>query len=180
MSFIENFSKAGLVPFLSKKDPKLELTLMENNTPVLTAIISQTFQKENGIRKLEPWPAQSHNFNPNKNVWKVLKTEIQDLCHPQNLEEMQHCLKLVWDDFLDHILCNIGESIPSRMKAVIKSNGGPTCSLTFQGYCQPNIHLRPSFFSNSADTEIQSTDSKTVFYTVFQVVSKINYPPFSH
>ena len=123
---IKNVYKDGLVPFLSKQDPNIELILMEDNAPVHTAIISQNFQNKNGIKKLEPWPAQSPDLNPIENVWKVLKTEVQELYHPKNLEEMQHCLKLVWDDFSDQILRNIIESMPSRMKAVIESNGGPT------------------------------------------------------
>ena len=40
---IKNVYKDGLVPFLSKQDPNLELILMEDNAPVHTAIISQNF-----------------------------------------------------------------------------------------------------------------------------------------
>jgi len=43
---------------------------------------------ENGIRKLEPWPAQSPDLDPIENAWKVLKTKVQELYHTQNLEEM--------------------------------------------------------------------------------------------
>ena len=124
--FIENVYQPHLLPFLNHEDPDHQLLLMEYNTPIHPALASQAFKKSHSIKKIEDWPPQSPDLNHIKNVWKVLKTKVQELYQPCSVEEMQQTLQLTWEEFPEETLKNIVASMPERMQAVIDAKGGPT------------------------------------------------------
>ena len=127
-NFIENVYKPGLIPFLHQHDPNrsCNLVLMEDSAPVHKAKLSDDFRHNKNITRLPNWPPQSPNLNPIENVWKVLKNNIQEFYHPRSISEMQHCLKLPWDDFPRQVLLNLIESMPESMQAVIDADRGLT------------------------------------------------------
>jgi transposase len=126
--FIENVYKPMLIPFLKQDGPerKKNLVLMEDNAPIHTAKICSDFQNTEKINKITNWPPQSPDLNPIKNVWKVLKTNVQTLYNPKSVKEMQEVLKLAWDNFPQSTLRKIVNSMPEQMEEVIKKGGGPT------------------------------------------------------
>ncbi|KAI7947474.1 hypothetical protein MJO28_009382 [Puccinia striiformis f. sp. tritici] len=126
--FIRNVYKPGLIPFLKDKDPDCcrRLLLMEDGAPVHTAKLSAEFRAEAKIDKIPNRPSQSPDLNPIENVWKVLKTNIQNFYHPRSVNEMHEALRQAWDDFPSSTLIHIIDSMPSRMQAVIEAEGGPT------------------------------------------------------
>jgi transposase len=69
---------------------------------------------------------QSPDLNPIKNLWKVLKTNVQELYQPRSTEEMKDTLQLVWDALPEKILTNLVASIPRRIQAVIDAKGAST------------------------------------------------------
>ena len=105
--FIENVYKKALFPYLQSTNPLHQLSLMEDNAPVHTAKASGAFLAANSIKKLI-WPAQSPDLNPIKNVWFLLKSNIQELYQPQTVPEMHKALTQAWEDFpdstLDHLV----------------------------------------------------------------------------
>jgi hypothetical protein len=124
--FVENVYQPHLIPFLQNNDPKHQLNFMEDNAPVHTALASREFKKDNNIRKIDDWPPQSPDLNPIQNVWKVLKTNVQELYKPRTVEEMKQTLQLAWALFPEQTLENVVESMPRRMKAVLDAKGKPT------------------------------------------------------
>ncbi|KAI7959561.1 hypothetical protein MJO28_003352, partial [Puccinia striiformis f. sp. tritici] len=78
------------------------------------------------IDKIPNWPSQSPDLNPIENVWKVLKTNVQNFYHPRSVDEMHEALRQAWDDFPSSSLIHIIDAMPSRMQAVIEAEGGPT------------------------------------------------------
>jgi hypothetical protein len=124
--FVENVYQPHLIPFLQKNNPNQQLTSMEDNAPVHTALASRKFKKDNNIRKIDDWPPQSPDLNPIENVWKVLKTNVQELYKPWTVEIMKQTLQLAWALFSEQTLENVVESMPRRMKAVHNAKGKPT------------------------------------------------------
>jgi len=126
--FIQHVYKPGLVPFLQKQDPdrSLNLVLMEDGAPVHKAKLSAVFLAQAKINKLPNWPPQSPDLNPIENVWKILKTNVQELYDPKSVSEMQEALKQAWNNFPNQTLINIIKSMPQQMQAVLDADGGPT------------------------------------------------------
>jgi hypothetical protein len=98
---------------------------MEDNAPSHTAKVTKAFRFQNNIRKLEDWPPQSPDLNPIKNLWKIIKTNIQTNYQPKSIPEMKEAIHQAWDNIPAQTLRNLLRSMPSRMEAVIKANGGP-------------------------------------------------------
>ncbi|KAI7942321.1 hypothetical protein MJO28_012348 [Puccinia striiformis f. sp. tritici] len=88
--------------------------------------LSAKFRAEAKIDKIPKWPSQSPDLNPIENVWKVLKTNVQNFYHPRSVDEMHEALRQAWDDFPSSTLIHIIDSMPGRMQAVIEAEGGPT------------------------------------------------------
>jgi hypothetical protein len=99
---------------------------MEDNSPVHTALASRKFQKDNNFRKIDNWAPQSPDLKPIENMWKVLKTSVQELYKPLTVEEMKQTLQLAWALFSEKTLENVVESMPRRMEAVLDAKGKPT------------------------------------------------------
>jgi transposase len=125
VDFIDNIYKPTLIPFLNQVDPSQHLLIMEDKAPVHTARASGNFLKSNNVNKIN-WPAQSPDLNPIKNVWLVLKRNIQDLYQPKSVPEMQQAIQQAWEDFPTLILDHLVDSMPNRMAAVIEAKGGST------------------------------------------------------
>jgi hypothetical protein len=67
--------------------------LMEDGAPVHCSKAPKEWRKLRLIEKFD-WPANSFNFNPLENVWKLLKNAVQhgQTC-PRNLEELKMTLQ---------------------------------------------------------------------------------------
>jgi len=125
VEFIEKIYKKHLIPFLTRVNLNHHLTLMEDNSPIQNACASKAFLAEKSIRKIE-WPAQSPDLNPLENVWFILKSNIQQLYQPRTVPEMHEALQQAWADFPTSTLDHLVESMPKRVSAVIKAEGGAT------------------------------------------------------
>jgi transposase len=125
VNYINQVYKGRLVDTLASIDPHRQLLLMEDNAPSHTAKVTKAFRVQNNIRKLEDWPPQSPDLNPIKNLWKIIKTNIQTNYQPKSIPEMKEAIQQAWDNIPAQTLRNLLRSMPSRMEAVIKANGGP-------------------------------------------------------
>ena len=124
VEFIDNIFIKHLIPFLTKAaDPNHCLILMEDN--VHNACASKAFLAKNSIQKLE-FPAQSPDLNPIKNIWFILKSNIQQLYQPWTVPEMHEALQQAWNDFPTSTLDHLIESMPKQISDVIQAEGGPT------------------------------------------------------
>ena len=72
------------------------------------------------------WHPQSPNFNPIEHLWDVVQWEIWIMyMHPTNLQQLSDAMS-IWTKssvgcFQYHV-----ESMPRRIKAVLRAKGGPT------------------------------------------------------
>ena len=100
--------------------------LMEDGAPVHRSTVSKIWCKTQGLEKLN-WPANSPDLNLIENVWDLLKDAIQHHhVKPKNIIKMKEALKEEWDKISSGMLMKLLESMPERMKAVIKVKGGHT------------------------------------------------------
>ncbi|KAK1789420.1 hypothetical protein P4O66_015349 [Electrophorus voltai] len=80
--------------------------------------------KDHQIKTLS-WPAQSPDHNPIENLWNVIKRKM-DGHKPSNKAELMEFLCQEWRKVTQQQCERLVESMPRRMKAVIKNQGYST------------------------------------------------------
>lgn len=96
----------------------------QDNDPKHTARKTQKFFRGSRIKVLE-WPPQSPDLNPIENLWSILDAKL-DKSNVTNKYRLFEALQMAWESIDQSYLQNLVESMPRRLGAVIRANGGHT------------------------------------------------------
>jgi transposase len=103
---------------------------MHDNAPIHRAKIIRAFLIEHGITIMD-WPTYSPDLNPIENLWSMLKQQIYRY-YPELLdagdtaevkEDLINAAIDVWDRLGDDLLAKLSDTMPHRVKAVLKVDG---------------------------------------------------------
>jgi hypothetical protein len=73
------------------------------------------------------WPARSPNLNPIEHVWYQLKRRPNAYpTRPTTKEELEQKIATEWYKFTEKDCLKYIDSMPARIKVIIKNKGGPT------------------------------------------------------
>ncbi len=108
-------------PFMTTVYPSSDGYFQQDNVPCHKAqIISDWFLEHDNEFTLLKWPPQSPDLNPIEHLWDVVEREIHILdVQPTNLQQLRDAIMSIC---FQHLV----ESMPRRIKAVLKAKGGPT------------------------------------------------------
>ena len=90
------------------------------------ARIVKEYFEQNQMHGME-WPAQSLDLNIIENVWRKMKIELQKRVHNiTTVASLEEAIRDIWMEIAVEFLQNLYESIPKRIKQVIKAKGNIT------------------------------------------------------
>ncbi len=87
-------------------------------------IISDWFLEHDNEFTLLKWPPQSPDLNPIEHLWDV-EIRIMDV-QPTNLQQLRDAIMSIWTKISEEYFQHLVESMPQRIKAVLKAKAGPT------------------------------------------------------
>ena len=122
--YIKTLQKANVQKFL-RNLPVPNPLLMEDGATAHTAKVTKDWKAAHGIKVLDGWPGNSPDLNPIENVWGLIKTKISHE-NPTTIAEMKTICQRVWHDFTPDYLATLTASMPRRIEAVLKNEGGST------------------------------------------------------
>ncbi len=101
----------------------------QDNAPCNKAqIISDWFlQHDNEFFTLLKRTPQSLDLNPIEHFWDVVEREIHIMdVQPTNLQQLRDAIMSIWTKLSEECFQHLVESMPWRIKAVLKAKRGPT------------------------------------------------------
>ena len=73
------------------------------------------------------WPPQPPDLSPIQQLWDVVEREICIIdVQPTDLQQLRDAIMSIWSKVSEECFQHLVESMPRRIKAVLKAKGGPT------------------------------------------------------
>lgn len=110
----------------SLNKPNSEIIFQQDNDPKHTCKKAKAWFNAHNIQVLS-WPAQSPDLNPIEHLWQHLQKQLAGHpTPPSGMEELWERIQEEWFKIPESYCQELVESIPRRVKAVIRANGGYT------------------------------------------------------
>ncbi len=115
-------------PFMTTVYTSSDVYFQQDNAPCHKAqIISDWFLEHDNDFTLLKWPPQSPDLNPIEHLWDVVEREIRIMdVQPTNLQKLHDAIMSIWTKISEECFQHLVESMPRRIKAVLKTKWGPT------------------------------------------------------
>ena len=101
--------------------PNEQWYYQQDNDPKHRSALVSTFFHENGITVLDH-PPYSPDLNPIENLWKIVRTRVDDRM-PRTIDEIKQFWEDEWSKTTKEERTKLTHSMIRRFKAVIKCNG---------------------------------------------------------
>ena len=99
---------------------------MDANAPVHRARVVREYMETNNINHTE-WPAQSPDLNPIENIWLKLKRDIEpQAVNINSKNDLLNAVRRIWETIEPAYIQGLYNTIPARLKEVIRMKGNLT------------------------------------------------------
>ena len=83
------------------------------------------WHETNNIKKIQ-WPGNSPDLNPIENLWAILKAKLKKKRNLNQRELISNIVKVWFHEIPKDIFKNLSDSMPNRIKKVLKNKGNTT------------------------------------------------------
>jgi transposase len=103
-----------------------DIIFQQDNDPKHTSRLAKKWFEDHNIKVLD-WPPQSPDLNPIEHLWSHLKQKLADFEEPpKEVNELWDRVQEVWETIEVEYCRTLIESMPDRIRAVLKAKGGYT------------------------------------------------------
>lgn len=114
-----------VVPFAHYIGANNFCLMHDNATPHVARVVNEYLNEVN-IQRFQ-WPARSPDLNPIEHVWDILGRRIRKRePAPETIPSLQIALLEEWNNISQEKIANCVQSLPRRMRDVIRARGGNT------------------------------------------------------
>jgi transposase len=98
----------------------------QDNDPKHRSRLARDWFKNHNYEVMD-WPSQSPDLNPIEHLWGHLKRQVHSYETPaKGVTELWDRVQIEWEKIPKEVCQNLIASMPSRIRAVLKANGGHT------------------------------------------------------
>ena len=105
------------------KDQKGGWELQQDKATAHTAKSTTRFLEQKGIAVVEGWPTKGDDINPMENLWAILDERLETKKFDTK-KSMEKAVRAVWEDVDDRLLNKLIDSVPDRLRRIVKAKGG--------------------------------------------------------
>lgn len=122
--YIDEVLRPELIPLIQRQ--RHRLTFQHDNARPHTARDTVNFLNQNRINVIN-WPSLSPDLNPIEHLWDELGRRLRSRVRaPRNLAQLRQALLEEWNRIPLRTIRRLCASVPSRMQACLRQNGGHT------------------------------------------------------
>jgi transposase len=124
--YIESVLKKGLIPqakAIFGRQGVSNWELQQDGARAHTAKQTVAFLKQEGVRLLPDWPANSPDLSWIENLWAIVDNKLRKQNYA-NFEEFRDALRRIWDEIPVATLENLERTMRKRIQVCIERKGG--------------------------------------------------------
>ena len=116
-----------LLPFASDvfEDDEIEWELQQDKATSHTAATTKKWLEDHNVDTIEDWPTKGDDINPIENLWSIMDERVAKRKF-RTEKGMKKAVIEEWKKLEERTVCNLVNSVPDRIRKVMKAKGGHT------------------------------------------------------